>query len=83
MRDLVAYLAESLTNDPGSVTLREQRRGEAVVLSLRVAESDLGTIIGRQGRTARAIRTVVAAAGAKRDESWSVVIGDGMGRRSW
>jgi predicted RNA-binding protein YlqC (UPF0109 family) len=83
MRDLVLYLAESLANEPEAVTLREQRRGDGAVLALRVADADLGTIIGRQGRTVRAIRTVVAAAAAKRDENWSVVVADSSGRRSW
>jgi predicted RNA-binding protein YlqC (UPF0109 family) len=83
MRDLVSFLAKSLANEPESVTLREQRRGDSAVLSLRVAESDLGTIIGRQGRTVRAMRTVVAAACAKRNESWAIVVADGAGRRGW
>lgn len=65
MRDLVEFVATSLVDDPDAVNIRMRERDAATVLELEVAQADLGKIIGRQGRTARAIRTVLAAAGAK------------------
>ena len=65
MRELVELLARALVDDPDGVQVTETTRGENVILELKVAPSDLGKIIGRQGRTARALRTIVAAAGEK------------------
>ncbi|MGH9459484.1 MAG: KH domain-containing protein [Thermoanaerobaculia bacterium] len=62
MRDLALFLARSLVDDPEQVRITEVRRDHATVLELRVAPEDLGKVIGRQGRTARAIRNVLAAA---------------------
>ena len=67
MKDLVQYLAKSLANDPGAVEVSEAAREGASVLQLKVAKEDLGRIIGRQGRTAKAIRTLVNAAAAIND----------------
>lgn len=64
MRELVEFIATSLVSRPDEVRLREVRRDDATLLELTVAPEDLGTIIGRQGRTARAIRSLLAAAGA-------------------
>jgi predicted RNA-binding protein YlqC (UPF0109 family) len=65
MRDLVEFVATSLVDDPDAVNIRMRERDAATVLELEVAQADLGKVIGRQGRTARAIRTILAAAGAK------------------
>ena len=62
MKELVEFLAKSLVDDPDSVRVHQFDRGKQAVLELEVAPEDLGKVIGRQGRTARAIRTVLAAA---------------------
>lgn len=65
MKDLVDFIAKALVNDPGAVEVREIRGENGSVLELKVAPGDLGKVIGRQGRTARSLRTIVAAAGQK------------------
>jgi predicted RNA-binding protein YlqC (UPF0109 family) len=65
MKDLVQYLARSLVNNPEAVEVKETQGDTASVLELRVAKEDLGRIIGKQGRTARSIRTILNAAAAK------------------
>jgi predicted RNA-binding protein YlqC (UPF0109 family) len=65
MRDLVEFVAKSLVDDPGAVEIRMRERDQATVLELEVAPDDLGKVIGRQGRTARAIRTLLSVAGQK------------------
>lgn len=62
MKDLVEFLAKSLVNNTGAVEIDETTNEDASVLRLRVAKEDLGRIIGRQGRTAKSIRTLVNAA---------------------
>jgi predicted RNA-binding protein YlqC (UPF0109 family) len=65
MKDLVQYLAKSLVNDPGAVEVTETQREDTAIFELRVAKEDLGRIIGRQGRTAKSIRTLLNAAASK------------------
>ena len=65
MKDLVQYLARSLVNNPEAVEVKETQGDTASVLELRVAEEDLGRIIGKQGRTARSIRTILNAAASR------------------
>lgn len=65
MKDLVEFLAKSLVDNPDEVSIHTHERGDQTVVELEVAPADLGKVIGRQGRTARAIRTVLAAAGHK------------------
>ena len=65
MCELVEFLARSLVEEPEQVKVTELRRDQATVLELQVAPPDLGKVIGRQGRTARAMRTVLAAATAR------------------
>jgi hypothetical protein len=65
LRDLVLYLARSLVEHPEEVEVNEVDEPDALVFELKVAESDLGRVIGRQGRTAKALRTVLSAASAK------------------
>jgi predicted RNA-binding protein YlqC (UPF0109 family) len=62
MKDLVQYLAKSLVSDPGAVKINETIDEGASVLQLKVAKEDLGRIIGKQGRTAKSIRSLVNAA---------------------
>lgn len=65
MRELVDFLAKSLVDDADAVRIHSYDREGTTMLELEVAPDDLGKVIGRQGRTARAIRTVLAAAGQK------------------
>ena len=68
MEDLVLYLARSLVDKPDEVQVMRTERDGAVVFELRVAEEDVGKVIGRQGRIARALRTIVRASGAHHHE---------------
>lgn len=68
MRELVQYLAKSLVDDPESVEVTETQGEAGPVLELRVAKKDLGRIIGKQGRTAKSIRTILTAAAARIDQ---------------
>jgi predicted RNA-binding protein YlqC (UPF0109 family) len=65
MKDLVQYLAKALVSNPEAVEIKESANDEAQALELRVAKEDLGRIIGRQGRTAKSIRTLLNAAAAR------------------
>ena len=64
---LVEYLARRLVDDPESVRVDEVERDGDLVLQLRVAQDDIGKVIGRSGRMVRALRTVVRAVGARGD----------------
>ena len=66
MAELVEYLARQLVDEPDAVRVEEEEREGAVVLTLYVAEGDIGKVIGRQGRVARALRAVVRAGAARR-----------------
>jgi predicted RNA-binding protein YlqC (UPF0109 family) len=68
MKELLEYLARGLVEQPDLVRVREVQDGEATVLELSVADDDYGNVIGRGGRTASALRTVVKSAGAKRGQ---------------
>ena len=68
MAELVEYLARRLVDEPDAVRVEESEREGAVVLTLHVAEGDIGKVIGRQGRVARALRAVVRAGAARRRE---------------
>ena len=65
MREFLSFVAQSLVDQPDQVVVRETEGPEAVILELSVAEEDMGKVIGKQGRIAKAIRTVVSAATAK------------------
>lgn len=65
MKELVEFLARSLVDEPEQVRVTPVTRERATILELRVAPEDLGKVIGRQGRTARAMRNLLAAAGAR------------------
>lgn len=65
MKDLIKYIAESLVDNPEQVSVKEVEGNQTSVLELTVAKEDLGKVIGKQGRTARAMRTILSAASAK------------------
>ncbi|MFI5143741.1 MAG: KH domain-containing protein [Thermoanaerobaculales bacterium] len=65
MKDLVEAIARALVDQPDKVSVREVQGEQTTVLELRVATEDLGKVIGKQGKTARAVRTLLAAAGMK------------------
>ena len=64
-KELVEYIAKSLVDSPDQVEVREAEGEQGAVLELSVSHEDLGKIIGKQGRTARAIRTLLGAVSAK------------------
>ena len=65
MVELVKYIASSLVDKPEAVDVREVENEDGIVIELRVDPEDMGKVIGKQGRIAKAIRTVVKAASAK------------------
>jgi predicted RNA-binding protein YlqC (UPF0109 family) len=65
MKELVQYLAKSLVSNPDAVEVKETQGETASVLELKVAKEDLGRIIGKQGRTAKSIRTILNAAASR------------------
>ena len=67
MKELVEVIAKALVDNPDEVTVEESREGKNIKLELHVAPSDMGKVIGKQGRIAKAIRCVVKAASTKDD----------------
>ena len=65
MKDLLLYIAKSMVDNPDEVSVTEVTRGDNLVLELRVAQEDMGRVIGRQGRTSRDIRSIIKAAAMK------------------
>ncbi len=65
MKDLISYIAQALVDHPEEVSVTEVEGNQTSVLELKVAKEDLGKVIGKQGRTARAMRTILGAASAK------------------
>ncbi len=76
MKELVEVIAKALVDDPDSVVVTEREDKKTTVLEVRVADSDMGKVIGKQGRIAKAIRSVVKAAAAKEDKKVIVDILD-------
>lgn len=74
MKNLVEVITKSLVDDPESVVVTEKQESKTTVIEVRVAESDMGKVIGKQGRIAKAIRSVVKAAAAKEDKKVVVEI---------
>ncbi len=62
MKELIAYIAGQLVDEPDQVQVTERKEDDTVTVELRVAKDDLGKVIGKQGRTARAMRSLLAAA---------------------
>jgi uncharacterized protein len=65
MKDLIAYVVRFLVDNPEEVDVKEIEGEQTRVIELKVAKADMGKVIGKQGRTARALRTILAAASAK------------------
>ena len=74
MKELVEVIAKALVDHPEEVVVTETDKEKAIVLELRVAQSDMGKVIGKQGRIAKAIRSVVKAAASKEDKKVIVEI---------
>ncbi len=74
MRLLVEEIAKALVDEPEQVSVRAVDGEQVTVLELRVAPSDLGKVIGKQGRTARSIRTILGAAGMKLKQHYTLEI---------
>lgn len=65
MKELIEYIAKALVDHPDQVEVSEVEGNQTSVLELKVSKEDLGKVIGKQGRTARAMRTILSAASAK------------------
>lgn len=65
MSELIEYIAKALVDKPESVDVKEVAGDQSAIIELRVAKEDLGKVIGKQGRTARAMRTILSAASTK------------------
>ena len=74
MKELVEVIAKSLVDYPDEVVVTQTENEKAIVLELRVAQSDMGKVIGKQGRIAKEIRSVVKAAASKEDKKVIVEI---------
>lgn len=74
VQGLVDYIAKALVDEPEQVSVQAVDEGETTVLELRVAAGDLGKVIGKQGRTARSIRTILGAAGVKLNKRFALEI---------
>lgn len=74
MKELVEVIAKALVDNPDEVVVTESEKEDEVVVELKVAASDMGKVIGKQGRIAKAIRSVVKAASSKMDKKVVVEI---------
>ena len=74
MKDLVEVIAKALVDNPDEVVVTEKTEGKNVTVELHVAASDMGKVIGKQGRIAKAIRSVVKAASSKENKKVDVEI---------
>ena len=74
MKELVEVIAKALVDNPDEVDVTESMKGEDTLIELKVAPADMGKVIGKQGRIAKAIRSVVKAAASKEDRKVIVEI---------
>jgi predicted RNA-binding protein YlqC (UPF0109 family) len=74
LKELLEFIAKSMVDNPGAVAVAEKNSEHSVTLELTVGEGDMGKVIGKQGRIAKAIRTVVSAAAAKEKKKYYVEI---------
>lgn len=65
MKDLISYIVDKLVDNPEAVEVTEREEGDTVIVELRVAKEDLGKVIGKQGRTAKAMRSILSASAGK------------------
>ena len=75
-KDLIEYIATSLVDDPSAVSVNETEGEKGMVLQLRVADGDIGKVIGKYGRIAKAMRTVLSASAVKDGKRYSLDILD-------
>ncbi len=76
MKDLLTYIVANLVSDPSAVSITETEQDDEITYELRVAPDDMGRVIGRHGRIAKEIRTVMKAAGNRENKKVSVEICD-------
>ena len=76
MKELLLYMAKNLVDDPEAVTVNEIKEDDGTVLELRVASADMGKVIGRQGRIAKEIRTIVKTVSQRSGQKVTVEIVD-------
>ena len=81
MKELVEVIAKSLVENPDEVVVTETEKEDAIIVELKVGPADMGKVIGRQGRIAKAIRTVVKAASSK--SSKKVFCNENKGQELW
>jgi len=74
MKELVTFIATALVDHPEAVQVTESPQDDTSVLELHVAKDDLGKVIGKQGRTAKALRSLLAAAAGKKDKKFRLEI---------
>ena len=74
MRELVEVIVKALVDHPDEVVVTEKEEGKSLVLEVKVADSDMGKVIGKQGRIAKAIRSVVKAASSRENKRVDVEI---------
>ena len=74
MKNLVEVITKALVDEPDSIVVTEKQEGKTTVIEVHVSDSDMGKVIGKQGRIAKAIRSVVKAAAAKDDKKVVVEI---------
>jgi predicted RNA-binding protein YlqC (UPF0109 family) len=65
MKDLISFIVAKLVDQPDAVEITEREEGDTIIIELRVAKEDLGKVIGKQGRTAKAMRSLLSAAAGK------------------
>ncbi|MCI9079188.1 MAG: KH domain-containing protein [Lachnospiraceae bacterium] len=75
MKELIEVLAQSLVDHPEEVTVTETEKDNEIIFELKVAQDDMGKVIGKQGRIAKAIRSIVKAAASRTDKKVTVEIG--------
>jgi len=75
-KDLIEYIAKSLVDDPSAVSVQETEGERGPVIELRVAQSDIGKVIGKYGRIAKALRTVLSASASQSGKHYSLDILD-------
>ena len=76
MKELLTYIVANLVSDPDAISIEESVEGDEVTYSLRVAPEDMGRVIGRHGRIAKEIRTLMKAAGTRENKKVTVDICD-------
>lgn len=82
MKEFVEYIVKNLVDEPNSVRVDETAENNRVILKLHVSKNDLGKVIGKQGRTAKSIRTLLIAVAAKNKKLGQLEIEEGRVRKS-